>query len=102
MDSIGPRRSELAVQTPTTETGLGKERFLTHAPGKRQLRHQLADRVAVNCYCAMLPNLYCRATPSFELDFSSGESFPQMVERTQFVGGLRVHLLRRDPVARSR
>ena len=60
--------------------------FLMDAPGKRPLLHQMADRVAAHGYYVMLPNLYYRATSSFELDASSDESFQQMVELTQFVG----------------
>jgi carboxymethylenebutenolidase len=60
--------------------------FLMDAPGKRQLLHRMADRLATHGYSVMLPNLYYRATPSFELDFSSKESFQQMVELTQSTG----------------
>lgn len=60
--------------------------FLMDAPGKRPLLHRMADRIASNGYSVMLPNLYYRATPSFELDFSSDESFQRMVELTKFVG----------------
>ena len=67
--------------------------FLMDTPGKRQLLHQMADRIASNGYYVMLPNLYYRAAPSFELDFSSKESFQKMVELTGFVGN---HLIARD------
>jgi carboxymethylenebutenolidase len=60
--------------------------FLMDAPGKRPLLHHMADRIASNGYHVMLPNLYYRAASSFELDFSSTESFQQMVELTRFVG----------------
>lgn len=60
--------------------------FLMDAPGKRALLHQMADRLASNGYYVMLPNLYYRATPSFELDFTSKESFARMTELMSVVG----------------
>ena len=54
--------------------------FLMDAPGKRDLLRDMARRIAANGYYVMLPNLYYRSTPAFELDFSSKESFQQMVE----------------------
>jgi carboxymethylenebutenolidase len=54
--------------------------FLMDAPGKRDLLRDMARRLASNGYYVMLPNLYYRSTPGFELDFSSKESFQQMVE----------------------
>jgi len=54
--------------------------FLMDAPGKRDLLRDMARRIATNGYYVMLPNLYYRSTPAFELDFSSKESFQQMVE----------------------
>ena len=64
--------------------------FLMDAPGKRPLLHQMADRLASNGYYVMLPNLYYRTTPSFELDFSSKESFEHMVELMGAVGNRMV------------
>jgi carboxymethylenebutenolidase len=60
--------------------------FLMDAPGKRPLLHQMADRVASNGYYVMLPNLYYRTTPAFELDFTSKESFERMVELMGAIG----------------
>jgi carboxymethylenebutenolidase len=54
--------------------------FLMDAPGKRELLHHMARRLASNGYYVMLPNLYYRTTDGFELDFSSGESFKRMTE----------------------
>ncbi len=64
--------------------------FLMDAPGKRSLLHQMADRIASNGYAVMLPNLYYRTTPSFELDFSSRESFERMVELMSGIGNRMV------------
>jgi carboxymethylenebutenolidase len=64
--------------------------FLMDAPGKRPLLHEMADRLASNGYYVMLPNLYYRATPSFELDFASRESFQRMVELMGAVGNRMV------------
>lgn len=64
--------------------------FLMDAPGKRPLLHGMADRIASNGYHVMLPNLYYRTTPSFELDFSSKESFQRMVELMGAVGNRMV------------
>ena len=52
--------------------------FLMDAPGKRELLHGMARRIAADGYYVMLPNLYYRTTPAFELDFASGESFEEM------------------------
>lgn len=60
--------------------------FLMDAPGKRPLLHQMADRIAAAGYHVMLPNLYYRETPSFQLDFSSKESFSQMAALMGNVG----------------
>jgi len=64
--------------------------FLMDAPGKRPLLHDMARRLASNGYYVMLPNLYYRTTPAFELDFSSKESFEQMVELMSNVGNKAV------------
>jgi len=60
--------------------------FLMDAPGKRPLLHRMADRLASNGYFVMLANLYYRTTPAFELDFTSRESFEQMVELMGAIG----------------
>lgn len=54
--------------------------FLMDAPGKRDLLRDMARRIASNGYYVMLPNLYYRSTPAFQLEFSSKESFQRMVE----------------------
>ncbi len=60
--------------------------FLMDAPGKRELLREMARRIASNGYYVMLPNLYYRTTLAFELDFSSKESFEQMVVLTSRLG----------------
>jgi carboxymethylenebutenolidase len=60
--------------------------FLMDAPGKRDLLRDMARRIASNGYYVMLPNLYYRTTPAFELDFASEESFQRMVELTARLG----------------
>jgi carboxymethylenebutenolidase len=52
--------------------------FLMDAPGKRPLLHAMARRLASNGYFVMLPNLYYRVTPEFELDFGDRDSFLRM------------------------
>ncbi|MEY4371479.1 MAG: hypothetical protein RL219_248 [Actinomycetota bacterium] len=64
--------------------------FLMDAPGKRPLLHQMARRIAERGYYVMLPNLYYRTTPAFELDFSSKESFARMSELMRGVGNKMV------------
>lgn len=64
--------------------------FLMDAPGKRPLLHDMARRLASNGYYVMLPNLYYRTTPAFELDFSSKESFERMVELMSNIGNKAV------------
>ena len=64
--------------------------FLMDAPGKRPLLHDMARRIASNGYYVMLPNLYYRTTPAFELDFSSKESFEHMVELMSNIGNKAV------------
>ncbi len=60
--------------------------FLMDAPGKRPLLHDMARRIASHGYYVLLPNLYYRMTPEFELDFSSRESFKRMTELMYRVG----------------
>ena len=64
--------------------------FLMDAPGKRELLHSMARRLAAGGYYVMLPNLYYRDTDAFELDFSSKESFAQMSELMRGVGNRMV------------
>ena len=64
--------------------------FLMDAPGKRPLLHDMARRLASNGYYVMLPNLYYRTTPAFELDFQSKESFERMVELMSNLGNKAV------------
>lgn len=64
--------------------------FLMDAPGKRPLLHDMARRLAANGYYVMLPNLYYRTTPAFELDFDSKESFQRMVELMTNLGNKAV------------
>lgn len=64
--------------------------FLMDAPGKRELLHGMARRLADNGYYVLLPNLYYRTTPAFELDFSSKKSFERMVELMTALGNKAV------------
>ncbi|MEE9413885.1 MAG: dienelactone hydrolase family protein [Acidimicrobiales bacterium] len=67
--------------------------FLMDAPGKRELLHEMARRWARRGYYVLLPNLYYRVTPAFELDFASSESTHQM---TELMMGLGNRMLERD------
>jgi carboxymethylenebutenolidase len=67
--------------------------FLMDAPGKRPLLHSMATRLAEHGYYVMLPNLYYRTTPAFELDFASRESFERMRE---LMGALGNRMVARD------
>ncbi len=60
--------------------------FLMDAPGKRPLLHAMAKRLASLGYYVMLPNLYYRVTPNFELDFESRESYREMKDLMYAVG----------------
>ena len=64
--------------------------FYMDAPGKREELHDMARRIATTGYYVMLPNLYYRSVPSFELDFSSRESFEAMTELTFSIGNAAV------------
>lgn len=64
--------------------------FLMDAPGKRPLLHDMARRLASEGYYVLLPNLFYRSTPEFELDFSSKESFARMVELMSKLGNRAV------------
>ncbi len=67
--------------------------FLMDAPGKRPLLHSMATRLAGHGYYVMLPNLYYRTTPGFELDFGSKESFARMRD---LMGALGNRMVARD------
>lgn len=64
--------------------------FLMDAPGKRPLLHRMAARIAGWGFHVLLPNLYYRSTPEFELDFSSRASFERMRELMTNVGNAMV------------
>lgn len=64
--------------------------FLMDAPGKRPLLHAMARRIATHGYYVMLPNLYYRTTPEFELDWASEESLARMGELMRNVGNRMV------------
>jgi carboxymethylenebutenolidase len=64
--------------------------FLMDAPGKRPLLHAMARRIAEHGYYVMLPNLYYRTTPAFELDWASEESLARMGELMHNVGNRMV------------
>lgn len=64
--------------------------FLMDAPGKRELLRDMARRLASSGYYVMLPNLYYRTTPAFELDFASKDSFQQMVDLMSKLGNRAV------------
>ena len=64
--------------------------FFMDAPGKRPLLHRMAAAIASHGYYVMLPNLYYRQTPAFELDFTSAESLARMAELMRAVGNRMV------------
>lgn len=70
--------------------------FLMDAPGKRPLLHRMAATLASHGYYVMLPNLYYRTTPAFELDFQSKESFARMRE---LMGAIGNRMVARDVAA---
>jgi carboxymethylenebutenolidase len=70
--------------------------FLMDAPGKRPLLESMARRITAEGYYVMLPNLYYRWTPEFELDFSSKESYARMRE---LMYGLGNQMVARDTAA---
>jgi carboxymethylenebutenolidase len=79
-------RMETYVASPGSDGPQPLVVFLMDAPGKRPLLHQMADRIAAAGFHVMLPNLYYRETPSFQLDFSSKESFARMAALMGNVG----------------
>lgn len=70
--------------------------FLMDAPGKRPLLHAMARTIAERGFYVMLPNLYYRSTPAFELDFSSRESYARM---SDLMHGIGARMVERDAVA---
>ena len=64
--------------------------FFMDAPGKRPLLHRMAAVIASHGYFVMLPNLYYRQTPAFELDFASKDSMQQMSTLMRGVGNRMV------------
>ena len=48
--------------------------FYMDAPGKREELHDMARRIAATGYAVMLPNLYYREVPEYELDFRGGRA----------------------------
>jgi carboxymethylenebutenolidase len=46
--------------------------FYMDAPGKREELHDMARRIATAGHAVMLPNLYYREVPEYELDFRGG------------------------------
>lgn len=54
--------------------------FYMDAPGKREELHDMARRIASTGYYVMLPQLYYRTVDTFELDFTSKESYERMSE----------------------
>ena len=59
------------IAHPEGGTSLPVVLFFMDAPGKRELLHSMARTIASHGYYVMLPNLYYRSTPAFELDFAS-------------------------------
>lgn len=64
--------------------------FFMDAPGKREELHRMARRLAGAGYYVMLPNLFYRQTPAFELDFTSEEAFGEMSRLMRGVGNRMV------------
>jgi carboxymethylenebutenolidase len=48
--------------------------FYMDAPGKREELHDMARRMATTGYAVLLPNLYYREVPAYELDFRGGQA----------------------------
>ena len=46
--------------------------FLMDAPGKREELHDMARRIATAGYYVVLPNLYYRTTPEFDMSRDPG------------------------------
>ena len=60
--------------------------FFMDAPGKREELHDMARRFATTGYYVILPNLYYRETPQYELDFGSVSSRKRMRELMSNLG----------------
>ena len=74
------------VVHPDTTGPLPVILFLMDAPGKRPLLHDMARRLAAEGYYVVLPNLFYREVPEFELDFTSGESVAEMGRLMMSIG----------------
>jgi len=48
--------------------------FYMDAPGKREELHAMARRIGTTGYAVLLPNLYYREEPDYELDFRGGRA----------------------------
>jgi carboxymethylenebutenolidase len=70
--------------------------FYMDAPGKREELHDMARRIATVGYHVVLPNLYYRKTPAFELDPASEASRERMFE---LMYGLGNRMVVRDTAA---
>ncbi len=60
--------------------------FYMDAPGKREELHDMARRIATTGYAVLLPNLYYREVPAYELDFAGGQ--PAIDRMFELMGSL--------------
>ncbi len=78
------------VVHPDTTGRLPVALFFMDAPGKRALLHDMARRLAAEGYYVMLPNLFYREVPEFELDFASTDSVAEMGRLMMTIGNQMV------------